>query len=49
MGFGEQDCPVLEGWWDDSFSFPWWCDMPEETIRYIVDSTRSAVAELKKR
>ena len=23
-GCGEFDCPVLDKWWDGSFSFPWW-------------------------
>ena len=47
MGFGDHDCPVLEGWWDDSFSFPWFCDMPGETIDYLVGSAKAAVSELK--
>ncbi len=47
MGFGDQDCPVLEKWWDDSFSFPWWCDMPDETIDYLVESAAAVVQELK--
>jgi len=47
MGFGEHDCPVLERWWDNSFSFPWWCGIPEDTIDYLVDSTKAAIARLK--
>lgn len=43
MGFGKHDCPVLEGWWDNSFSFPWWCGMPDETLDYLVQSLKAAV------
>ncbi len=39
LGAGEQDCPVLESWWDDSFSFPWWCGMPDDTIDYLSHSS----------
>ena len=47
MGMGDHDCPVLEGWWDNSFSFPWWCGMSDEVIDYLCDSLKAAVAELK--
>ena len=47
LGAGEHDCPVLEKWWDNSFSFPWWCGMPDETLDYLVSSTKNAIAELK--
>jgi len=49
LGAGEQDCPVLEGWCDNSFSFPWWCGIPDETIDYLVTSLKEAIAELKSR
>jgi len=44
---GEHDCPVLESWWGNSFSFPWWCGIPDETIDYLVSSTKSGIATLK--
>ena len=47
MGFGEHDCPVLDEWWGSSFSLPWWCGIPEETIDYIVDSVKKAIEQLK--
>ena len=47
MGCGAHDCPVLESWWDESFSFPWWCGMDDKTIAYLCDSTKSAIARLK--
>ncbi len=47
MGFGKQDCPVLESWWDSSFSFPWWCGIPDDTIDYLVQSLKAAVKKLK--
>lgn len=48
MGFGDAQCPVLEGWWDDSFSFPWWCGIPDDAIAYLVDSAKKAIASLGK-
>lgn len=47
LGAGEHDCPVLEKWWDNSFSFPWWADMSDETIEYLTGSLKAAVEELK--
>ena len=47
FGAGEHDCPVLEGWWDNSFSFPWWSGMDDETIDYLVSSTKEAIKQLK--
>jgi len=46
-GFGEADCPNLDAFWDGSFSYPWWCGMPAETIDYMIDATRQAVGRLK--
>lgn len=43
-----RDCPNLEDYWDNFFSFPWWCGMPEETIDYMVNSTKEAIKKLKK-
>jgi len=49
LGAGEHDCPVLEGWWDNSFSFPWWAYMEDETIEYMTSSLKAAIAKLKER
>jgi perosamine synthetase len=49
LGAGEYDCPVLDDWWDNSFSLPWWIGMPEETLDYLVDSLKAGVAALKGR
>lgn len=48
LGAGEHDCPVLEKWWDNTFSFPWWCGMEEETQDYLVESAKKAIATLKR-
>ena len=48
MGFGGHACPTLDAWWDDSFSFPWWCGMTDETITYMVESVKAAVKTLKR-
>lgn len=47
LGAGNHACSVLEGWWDNSFSFPWWCGMPDETIDYLTSSLREAVTGLR--
>jgi dTDP-4-amino-4,6-dideoxygalactose transaminase len=47
LGVGEHDCPVLESWWDNSFSFPWWVGMPDETLDYLVSSVKEGVTSLK--
>ncbi len=47
LGQGDHDCPVLEGWWDNSFSVPMWCGMEDEVIKTIADSIKSAIADLK--
>lgn len=47
LGAGEFECPVLEGWWDNSFSFPWWCGMSDDTIEYMANSLKEAVRRLK--
>jgi dTDP-4-amino-4,6-dideoxygalactose transaminase len=47
MGAGEQNCPTLERWWDNSFSFPWWIGMPDETLDYLVASVKAGISALK--
>ncbi len=47
QGAGEHDCPTLEKWWDNSFSFPWWIGMPEDVLDYLVDSVKAGIASLK--
>ncbi len=47
LGAGEQNCSALESWWDNSFSFPWWIGMPDETLEYLVNSLKAGIAALK--
>jgi len=47
LGMGYFDCPFTEKWWDNSFSFPWWCGISDEEIAYMTDSMKSAIATLK--
>jgi len=47
LGQGKHDCPVLEGWWDNSFSVPMWCGMEDEVLVTIADSIKGAIADLK--
>jgi perosamine synthetase len=47
LGMSEQNCPVIEDWWDNSFSLPWWIGMPDETLDYLVDSAKAGIAALK--
>jgi perosamine synthetase len=46
MGFGHAECPNLEKYWPASFSYPWWCGMPDETLDLLAESTRRSVAVL---
>jgi dTDP-4-amino-4,6-dideoxygalactose transaminase len=46
LGAGSQDCPRLEGWWDQSFSFPWWIGIPDETLDYLAASIKAGVRYL---
>ena len=34
---GAYDCPVLAAWWDNSFSFPWWCGIDDESMRIMCE------------
>ncbi|MFZ4615394.1 MAG: DegT/DnrJ/EryC1/StrS family aminotransferase [Rectinemataceae bacterium] len=47
LGASLHDCPVLEDWWDNSFSLPWWIGMPNETLDYLVESLKAGIAALK--
>ncbi len=47
LGAGKQDCPVLDNWWDNSFSFPWWIGMPDDTMNYLVDSVKAGISAMK--
>ena len=47
LGAGAHDTPVLDDWWDNSFSLPWWIGMPDETLDYLLDSLKAGVAALK--
>ena len=47
LGMGDFDCPVVDKWWDNSFSFPWWCGITDEEIGIMTDSLKEAIAELK--
>jgi dTDP-4-amino-4,6-dideoxygalactose transaminase len=47
LGASLHDCPVIEDWWDNSFSLPWWIGMPDETLDYLVASLKAGIAALK--
>ena len=47
LGAGEHNTPVLDGWWDNSFSLPWWCGISDEELAIMTDAIRGAIAELK--
>lgn len=47
LGMGDYDCPFVDKWWNDSFSFPWWCGIDDETIGIMCDSLKAAIADLK--
>lgn len=47
MGLGEANCPNLEEFWFNSFSYPWWLGIPEETLDYLVDCTTQTIEALR--
>lgn len=49
LGLADHQCPVVDNWWDNSFSLPWWVGMSDETLDYLVDSIKAGIAELKSR
>lgn len=46
-GCGAYDCPVLDKWWDNSFSLPWWCGIDDESMRIMCESVIGAVKDLR--
>jgi len=46
-GCGAYDCPVLDAWWDNSFSFPWWCGIDDESMRIMCEGLIHAVKDLR--
>lgn len=48
LGAGAFDCPVLESWWDNTFSVPMWIGMSDSELTTIADSVKAAIADLKK-
>lgn len=49
LGTGQHNCPVLESWWDSSFSLPWWSGMPNDILDYLVSCVKEAIKELKRK
>jgi len=47
LGADAHDCPVLEKWWDNSFSFPWWAGIEDDVIDYLTSSLKKAIQMLK--
>ena len=41
------NCPVLDAWWDNSFSFPWWCGIDDESMRIMCEGLIHAVKDLR--
>jgi len=48
FGLGEADCPNTDAFFDNMISFPWWSDMPDDVLDYMIESVRAAVAALRK-
>ena len=47
LGFGDADVPETNRYYDNMISFPWWSDMPDETIDAMAERTRSALDEMR--
>jgi dTDP-4-amino-4,6-dideoxygalactose transaminase len=46
-GMGAHDCPVLDAWWPNSFSLPWWCGIDDESLKIMTDALRASAIELR--
>jgi dTDP-4-amino-4,6-dideoxygalactose transaminase len=49
FGLGKANCPNSEAFFDHMISFPWWTDMPDEVLDYMIRSVRAAISGLRKR
>ena len=38
---------LLDAWWDNSFSFPWWCGIDDESMRIMCEGLIHAVKDLR--
>lgn len=47
FGYGENRCPNAEFFFDHMISFPWWSNMPSETIQYMIESVKEAIHRLR--
>ena len=47
FGFDEADCPASDAFFDHMISFPWWTEMPEEVLDYMIESVRAAIVALR--
>ena len=47
FGLGDADCPQTDRFFNNMLSFPWWTDMPQETIDYVISSIQGALTELR--
>ena len=45
MGLGEADCPNLEKFWGNSFSYPWCLDIGQEKLDYMADRTCQTISD----
>lgn len=47
FGFDKADCPNSDAFFDNMISFPWWTEMPEDVLDYVIESVRAAVSGLR--
>ena len=47
FGYGNIRLSNTDAFFDNMISFPFWSDMPEETLRYMAHSIRSAVQGMR--
>lgn len=47
FGFGSADCPNTDAFFDNMISFPWWTEMPDDVLDYMIQSVRAAILELR--
>lgn len=47
FGFAQAQVPETDRYFDNMVSFPWWSDMPDETIDDMIDRVKKAIDELR--
>lgn len=48
-GYAQKTCPESDTFFDNMVSFPFWSDMPEKDMKYLVSSVKKTITSLRSR